>query len=95
MLWFLVFAILAQWPVWTYWMMAVAGLLDYVNSITILHFMYPHSPALSWYAYRLFSLGLVVRYLTLAVTTGQALVKVCHHFFPESPPVNAKEPSTG
>lgn len=95
MLWFLVFAILAQWPVWTYWTMAVAGLLDYVNSITILHFMYPHSPALSWYAYRLFPLGLVVRYLTLAAATGQALVQVWNQFFSESPPVTAKESLTG
>ncbi len=69
MLWFLVLAILAEWPAWTYGAMAVAGLIDYVNSMTILHYMYPHSNALGWYAYRLFPVGLAVRYIALLAST--------------------------
>ena len=95
MLWFLVLAILAEWPAWTYGAMAVAGLIDYVNSMTILHYMYPHSNALGWYAYRLFPVGLAVRYITLLASTIAGIWTTWAVPFTNQKPVAADHMATG
>lgn len=66
-LWLMVFAILAEWPVWTYVLMTMIGLVDYVNSFTLLHLYNIKSPSARWYNARVFPLGLLLRYLGLVV----------------------------
>ncbi|NMP24069.1 glycosyltransferase 87 family protein [Sulfobacillus harzensis] len=67
-LWVLVFAVLAEWPVWTYGALTLMGILDYLNSFTMLELYTARSSSTMWYANHLFSLGLAYRYLTLLAT---------------------------
>lgn len=67
MLWMMAFAILAEWPIPAYTWLTLGGLVDYVNSFTMLYLMKMHSPFLKWYGDRLFPLGLLVRYAGIAV----------------------------
>lgn len=69
MLWLMAFAILADWPLWTMGLMSIAGIIDFVNSMTILHLTTPLISAVDadWYGAHIFPLGLLARYLTLAI----------------------------
>lgn len=62
MLWMLVFAILAEWPPAALVALTTAGLVDYVNSFSMLHLVATHSPAESWYFGEIFPLGGYLRY---------------------------------
>ena len=61
MLWMMAFAIMAEWPIPSYSWLTLGGLVDYVNSFTVLYLMKTHSPFLKWYGDRLFPLGLLMR----------------------------------
>lgn len=69
MLWMLALAVMAEWPVASYALLAAGGLADYLNSMVILHFLRTRSPALAWYGQRIFPLGLAVRYGSLLIAT--------------------------
>ncbi|MCY0879480.1 MAG: glycosyltransferase 87 family protein [Firmicutes bacterium] len=71
-LWIFVLAILAEWPIWTYIVLTLAGLTDYVNSFTVLHFVSSRSPATGWYVNHVFFVGVLYRYVSLAVTAAGA-----------------------
>lgn len=70
-LWVFVLLILAEWPIWTYLILSIAGLVDYVNSFSTLYLLTVKSPAAGWYVGHLFGLGLLFRYVALA-TSGIA-----------------------
>jgi hypothetical protein len=83
MLWLLVFALVAEWPAWTAWVLAGGGIADYLNAFTFLHFTW--SPVLHkvparlgptgrWYQAELYDLGITARYLAIAVSTIGAVV---------------------
>ncbi|MCY0898434.1 MAG: glycosyltransferase 87 family protein [Firmicutes bacterium] len=78
-LWLFVLAIMAEWPVWTYIVLALAGLTDYVNSFTVLHLVTSRSPATGWYVNHVFFLGILYRYLSLAVTAVGAAIALAVH----------------
>lgn len=66
-LWVFVLAILAEWPVWTYITIALAGLVDYVNSFTVLYLLSAKSTGAGWYVGHVFFVGVLYRYVTLAI----------------------------
>lgn len=66
MLWMMAFAIMAEWPIPSYSWLTLGGLVDYVNSFTVLYLIKTHSPFLKWYGDRLFPLGLLMRYGAIA-----------------------------
>lgn len=72
-LWMVVYASFADWPTWTVVAMGVMGVLDYVNSFTVLRLISEHRGA--WYAGHLFPWGIALRYLTLAATLVSALIR--------------------
>ncbi|NMP24589.1 glycosyltransferase 87 family protein [Sulfobacillus harzensis] len=75
-LWVFVLAILAEWPVWTYVVITLAGLTDYVNSFTVLQLLSTKSPSGRWYVDHVFFLGVLYRYLSLLVSgAGAALTR--------------------
>ncbi len=65
-LWMVGFACVAEWPVWSIVVLSVAGLIDYVNSFTVLKLVSQGTGA--WYAGNVFPFGIAVRYLALAAT---------------------------
>ncbi len=67
-LWVFVLVILAEWPVWTYLIISLFGLADYVNSFTTLYLVTVRSPAADWYLGHIFGLGLLFRYIGLAAS---------------------------
>ncbi|MHB8289331.1 MAG: glycosyltransferase 87 family protein [Acidimicrobiales bacterium] len=78
MLWLLAFALLAEWPVWTSWVLAGGGAIDYVNSFTYLHFAWSptrhtvpsHLGATArWYIAQLYDYGIAARYLAILTST--------------------------
>lgn len=66
-LWIFVLAILAEWPIWTYITIALMGLIDYVNSFTVLYLLSSKSSSAGWYVGHVFFVGVIYRYITLAV----------------------------
>jgi hypothetical protein len=60
MLWVLVFALVAEWPVWTLAVITMAGLVDFANAMTTLHLVSIHSPAFGWYFHWIFPLDRLV-----------------------------------
>lgn len=73
-LWVPVFALLAEWPVWTCWLLAGAGTVDYYNSFMYLHLSLPSVPrsAFHWYASEVFQWGTRLRYVALIVCVAAA-----------------------
>jgi hypothetical protein len=69
-LWLAVFAILADLPGWTFWLMAVGGVTDYLNSMEILRLAALHSPGLRAYHLGLFHDGLLLRYAMVAIVAA-------------------------
>ena len=77
MLWIFIFVLLASWPKWTFILIGTAGIVDYYNSWTLLHFEtpdYPHQmltttqlSTLNWYSTTIYPLGLDLRYITLMI----------------------------
>lgn len=67
MIWMMAFAILAEWPTPAYTWLTFGGIVDYLNSMTVLYLIKIHSSTLRWYGDRLFPLGLLMRYLGLAI----------------------------
>ncbi len=67
-LWLLVLAIFAEWPIWTYIVITLAGLTDYVNSFTVLQLISSKSSSASWYVGHVFFVGVLYRYVSLAVS---------------------------
>lgn len=68
-LWLLVFAIIAEWPAWTYLMLTVSGVMDYMNSFTELHLINGGaSVAGGWYTNHIFFVGVLFRYLSLMIS---------------------------
>lgn len=65
-LWMVAFACVAEWPLWSVLVLSVAGLIDYVNSFTVLKLISQGTGA--WYAGNVFPFGIAVRYLALAAT---------------------------
>lgn len=72
MIWMLIFAIIAEWPVWTAWLLAAGGLIDYYNSFTVLFLASRESGttrvAFDWYYHKIFPLGSDARYIALIAT---------------------------
>lgn len=66
-LWVFVLMILAEWPIWTYIVVTLAGVTDYVNSFTVLHLLTVHNSSGGWYVGHVFFVGVLYRYLSLAV----------------------------
>lgn len=62
MIWMMAYAVLAEWPAASYAWLALGGVVDYLNSLTVLFLIHTHSPSLRWYGDRLFPLGLLTRY---------------------------------
>lgn len=65
MIWMMAYAVLAEWPVGAYAVLALGGIVDYLNSFSVLFLLSTHSTAGRWYAQHLFPLGLLVRYSSL------------------------------
>ena len=77
MIWLLVFGVLADWPESGLGLLSLAGVVDYVNSLTILHWARSNNhAAFIWYGREVFPLGLVVRYgaIVLAWISGQGRI---------------------
>ncbi|MHB8262863.1 MAG: glycosyltransferase 87 family protein [Acidimicrobiales bacterium] len=74
-LWMLVFAIIAEWPAWTAWLLAAGGLIDYYNSFTTLYMTGFHGPQVSWYFQHIFPLGNDARYAVLLATLAVGMRK--------------------
>ncbi len=66
--WMVAFAMVAAWPVWSVAVLSMAGLMDYVNSFTVLKLM--NQGTGGWYAEHVFPWGIAARYLALATTLG-------------------------
>ncbi len=77
MLWLMAYGIIAEWPWDSLAILSGVGLIDYVNSMTILHlFRDPaEQQAANWYAGTVFPLGILARYLGLAAGAALAMVK--------------------
>lgn len=60
MLWVLVFALLAEWPLWTLAVVTMAGLVDFANAMTTLHLVSTHNPGFGWYFRWIFPLDRLV-----------------------------------
>lgn len=73
-LWLFVMAILAEWPIWTYIVLSLAGLVDYVNSFTVLHLLSSKSNSAGWYVGHVFFVGVLYRYLSILVAGLGALI---------------------
>jgi hypothetical protein len=56
MLWVLVYALVAEWPVWTLAVITMAGLVDFANAMTTLHLVSTHNPGFGWYFHWIFPL---------------------------------------
>ena len=56
MLWVLVYALVAEWPVWSLAVVTVAGLVDFANAMTTLHLVSTHNPGFVWYFHNIFPL---------------------------------------
>lgn len=67
MLWLLGFGAIAGWPLWTMGLMSLSGVVDYVNSMAILHLYNAGSRAANWYAQNIYPLGLLMRYLGVII----------------------------
>jgi hypothetical protein len=67
-LWLLVFAILAEWPFWTFCCLAVGGTADYYNSFIFLHLRSSHSDSLEWYRSHVFHWGARIRYASIVTS---------------------------
>ncbi len=72
-LWLLVFALLAEWEVWTLVLLTAGGLYDYINSVITLELTVSHSPAFGWYFERVFPLGRAVRLSAIGISAAGAL----------------------
>lgn len=68
-LWLMVYALMAEWPVWAFLVLTFTGLVDYVNSFTEMHLITVHARVLGWYTNHGFSLGLLLRYVALVVSS--------------------------
>lgn len=66
-LWVFVFAILAEWPIWSYLAITLMGLFDYVNSFTVLYLLSAKQSSAGWYVGHVFEPGVLFRYVTLAI----------------------------
>lgn len=77
MLWLATFGIVAEWPNWTFATLALAGTIDYVNSVAIMYLTLVPADggAAQWYGATLYQIGLFARYAAIAATTGLAPVK--------------------
>ncbi len=77
MLWLLAYGIIAEWPFNSMAILSGAGLIDYVNSMTILHLFRDPAElkAADWYAGTVFPLGILARYLGLTAGAILAMVK--------------------
>lgn len=73
-LWLFVLAIFAEWPIWTYIVITLAGLIDYVNSFTVLQLISSKSSSAGWYVNHVFFVGVLYRYVSLAVAGVGAAV---------------------
>ncbi len=67
MLWVLVFAIIADWPAWTFAMLAGAGLVDFANAMIVLHLASVHDPAYSWYRNGFYNVNRAIRLGSIGV----------------------------
>ena len=77
-LWLFVLAIFAEWPIWTYIVIALAGLVDYVNSFTVLELISSKSSSAGWYVNHVFFIGVLYRYVSLAVAGIGAAVALVY-----------------
>jgi uncharacterized membrane protein len=68
MLWLLVYAIVAEWPVWTIVLVTAGGLIDYVNSFTEMYLIQAHASVLTWYTVHVFYLGILFRYAAILIS---------------------------
>jgi hypothetical protein len=64
-LWLLAIGILAEWPFWSFWSMAIGGTADYYNSFIFLHLRSSHSDSLGWYRNHIFHWGARIRYTSI------------------------------
>ncbi|PSR22760.1 MAG: hypothetical protein C7B45_05345 [Sulfobacillus acidophilus] len=97
-LWLTAFAAMAQWPLWTFALLSVAGLTDYVNSLTMLHLTASGAPTQTtaqWYGQEIFPLGLALRYLAVVISPLGALygrwrhpTEVLHPLYPSDPQIS-------
>jgi hypothetical protein len=60
MLWVLVYALVAEWPIWTLAVITMAGLIDFANAMTTLHLVSIHNPGFNWYFHWIFPLDRLV-----------------------------------
>lgn len=76
MIWLLALGAAADWPIWTMIIASVAGVIDYVNSLLVLHLLTEATPArVLWYGRVIFPLGLLVRYSAIALILLGALTR--------------------
>lgn len=88
MLWLFAFAAESDWPGWTLGALSTAGLVDYVNSLSILHLVGTAPAAAMWYGREIFPLGILARYTAIiAAGVGARLALAAHptRKTPESP----------
>ncbi len=76
-LWLPVFGLLAEWPAWTCWVLAGAGVLDYYNSFIFLHLSLTGAKkqVFDWYAHHVFNWGTRVRYVAVILCVTASLLK--------------------
>ncbi|MCY0880019.1 MAG: hypothetical protein OWU84_13915 [Firmicutes bacterium] len=78
MLWLTAFGLLAGWPPWASILLALAGLVDYVNSLAMMYLtLVPgDADAARWYGATLYQVGLFLRYSSLTAVIGGSLEKL-------------------
>jgi len=67
-LWLLVYAILAEWPLWTIVLVTAGGVIDYVNSFTEMYLIQSHARVLPWYTLHVFYVGILFRYAAILIS---------------------------
>ena len=65
MLWLFVFAVLAQWPLWSLVLMSTVGLVDYADAMVTLYLSHTHSPAFTWFFHNLYPWNMTLRNATI------------------------------
>lgn len=69
-LWVFVYALLAEWPLWSLAVLTGAGLIDFANATVTLHLALSRSPAYDWYRNSFYNFNKGIRLVALA----QALI---------------------
>lgn len=98
MLWLFAYAALADWPIWSLGLLSLSGVIDYINSMAILHLVEIRgaNTAAIWYANTIYPLGLLARYAAVVLSPVGGTLAARKDAAPVQslPPHDTRTPST-